>query len=86
MASSRPDNAGSQPQGGGGLLSRASLLALLADLAKLRRPVTAAAVAATIASILSPFGLDVGPAGAYIVGALGSIGLVAGLIENAGKA
>ena len=62
------------------------MLAVLGDLAKLRRPVTATAVAATIAAVVSPLGLDVGPAGAYLLGALSVIGLVAGLLEQAGKA
>jgi uncharacterized membrane protein len=60
-------------------------VAVLADLAKLRRPVTAAAVAATIASLISPFGLNVGPDGAVLVGVLSAIGLAAGLLEQARK-
>jgi hypothetical protein len=47
--------------------------------------VTAAAAAATVAAILSPFGLNVGPDGAVIVGTLTAIGIIAGLIEQALK-
>jgi hypothetical protein len=85
MATPRSDKPSPQPQGGIRLPSRAAVLAVLADLAKLRRPVTAGAVAATLAALLSPLGLNVGPDGAYLLGALGTIGLIAGLIEQARK-
>jgi hypothetical protein len=59
------------------------LATVLADVAKLKRPVTAAAAAATIAAAVSPFGLNVGPDGALIVGALTAIGVIAGVLEQA---
>lgn len=83
MAAPRSHLTDPQSPGKGGLPGHAArLAAVLADLAKLRRPVTAAAVAAAIASLVSPFGLDVGPDGAMLVSALGAIGLIAGLLEH----
>lgn len=60
--------------------------AILGDLAKLRRPVTAAATAATLAAVVSPYGLDVGDQGAYLVGGLFGVGLVAAYLEHLRKA
>jgi len=58
---------------------------LLADLVSLRRPVTAASVVATGVALLSPFGLDVGPSGPVIAGALVAVGVVAAYIEHLGS-
>lgn len=56
------------------------------DLATLKLPVTAAATVATVLSVLSPFGVDVGPDGPKIIGAVVGVGLVAAFVERYLKA
>jgi hypothetical protein len=54
----------------------------LADLVKLRLPVTASAVVATVVALASPFGLDVGPAGPILTAALVVVGTVAAYVQS----
>lgn len=55
---------------------------LLRDLATLQKPVTATALVATVVELVSPFGLDVGPSGPAITGAVTAVGLVAAYVES----
>lgn len=52
----------------------------LADLAKLKLPVTAAAAAALVVSVVDPFGLHV--SGTVVSGALVAVGAVAAYINH----
>ena len=54
----------------------------LNDLTRLRLPVTAASVVATVVALVSPFGLDVGPAGPILTGALVAVGIIAEYIKS----
>lgn len=54
----------------------------LADLVKLRLPVTAGAVVATGVSIAEPFGLDVGPWTGRITAALVGVGVIAEYVKS----
>lgn len=61
-----------------------SLIRALGEIARLRLPVTAAAVVATVAAIVAPFGLQLGDAqSARITAALAALGLVAEWIRQA---
>lgn len=60
----------------------AFLLNFLDDLVKLKLPVTAGAVAATILGLISPFGIDVGPIGPILTGALVIVGFAAELVRR----
>lgn len=53
------------------------------ELVKLRRPVTAGAVVATAIALVSPFGLDVGPHGPAVTGALVAVGGVVAWLDHA---
>lgn len=58
------------------------LLTILRDIARLRLPVTAGAVLATVLAITAPFGLDLGgETTAQVTGALVAVGVVARYIE-----
>jgi hypothetical protein len=57
---------------------------LLADLVKLKRPVTAASVVALVVELISPFGLNVGTAGPAITGALVAVGTIVAYLEHLG--
>ncbi len=85
MAAPRSPLSDPQLPSGKRLPGRAALLGFLHDLAKLRKPVTAAAVAATLISLLSPFGINVGPDGAKVTALLTAIGVLAGILEHARK-
>lgn len=55
------------------------------DLVALRKPVTAASVVALVVELVSPFGLDVGPWGPRVTGALVVVGTVAAYVESRSK-
>lgn len=59
------------------------LPALLKDLAALRNPALAATILAELVQLISPFGINVGPDGPIITGALVLIGTIAGLVQRA---
>lgn len=84
MAVPKPNIPAPNGPSSGRLPSRAArILALvLQDIARLKRPVTAAAAVATLTSLLSPFGLNVGPDGTTITGALVAIGVAVGYLEH----
>jgi hypothetical protein len=54
----------------------------LHDVATLKRPVTATAFVALVVSLLSPVGINVGPAGAYLLGAVVLAGTIAAYVES----
>lgn len=54
----------------------------LADLVKLRLPVTAGAVVATVVALAQPFGLNVGPAAPVLTGALIAVGTIAAYVQS----
>lgn len=56
---------------------------VLADAVKLQNPVLDAAIVAEVVSLASPFGINVGPSGSIIVGALVLVGTVASAVEKA---
>lgn len=56
--------------------------AALADVAKLKSKTTAAAIAAFVVAVISPFGINVGTAGPVILAAVVTIGLVANTVEK----
>lgn len=61
-----------------------SLIRALGEIARLRLPVTAAAVVATVTAIVAPFGLQLGDAQtARITAALAAIGLLAEWVRQA---
>lgn len=57
----------------------------LKDLAKLKLPVTAASVVATIVALVDPFGIDLGSAAPILTGACVAVGTVAYYIDNLRK-
>lgn len=56
--------------------------ALIADLVKLRLPVTAAALATTVVGLVQPFGIDLSTQTVRITAALTLIGIVADQINR----
>lgn len=64
---------------------RVFLREFLADIVKLRRPVTAAAVVATLVALASPFGINVGPQGPELTGVLVAVGTLAAYLERLRK-
>jgi hypothetical protein len=56
---------------------------VLAEAAKLQNPVLDAAIVAEVVSLVSPFGVNVGPSGSIILGALVLVGTVATAVQKA---
>lgn len=61
----------------------AKLPVALKDLALLKSPTVDAGILATVVAVVSPFGLNVGPEGAYITGGLLAVGTIAVAVETA---
>lgn len=58
---------------------------LIKDVVKLRLPVTATAVVATVVALADPFGLDLGPAAPILTGACVAVGTLAYYIDSLRK-
>ena len=55
---------------------------VLSDVARLRLPVTAAALTTTVIGLVQPFGFDLSPQTTQITAALTAVGLLAGLFSR----
>ena len=55
---------------------------LLADLVKLRLPVTASALVATGVAVVAPWGVDLGPWTGRVTAALVAVGVIAEYIKS----
>lgn len=58
------------------------LKSVLADIVKLKDRKVAAALVAAVVAVISPFGLNVGPDGAYVVAALVLLGTAVSYFEH----